>query len=635
MSSLFSLNFNSEKEFRKLKAFAWTSFRKVWQAKGTWLRGIVCFALGLAFLYAENLANFDFRFQIRPPQSRSPKIALLLMNQQEWSKMQLSAPNWIRRLKDGGSFSDTSFWSPSQWTLLLQKLLQSRPSAIGISMFLAEKSPSLALEAETLSVLRDPRIYWGSQLDAEERPLTPAYSQALLQNVGLLSVYADEDGIVRRHRVFESEFPHMSLTLAQTVHHNSFPKNLEDPEDTEVINFRGGPLSFPVYSLTQALNEPLPIEDMILIIGTSDLESNVFQTPVGKMTRAEVIATTVDNLLESRSLSKLSSLYSMLLMGLLVCLCIWISFAYPQSVALVIYIWVATLYTAVSLWTFDRFHIWLPLFAPLAQIIFTYIVFMGYQLTLQENLSWQLEAERKNLIEFEQLKSNFVSLISHDLKTPIAKIQGICDRLLSRADRGGEEPDFKIDILSLRNESSELNRYIQSILRLSRVEARELKLQFESSDINELVLRAFEQLKPLALAKNQTLETDLEPIFLVEVDPHLIFEVVLNLIENAIKYSPPKSIIRIQSEEVENQVRISVKDNGPGIPPEEQKQVFSRFYRGKDQEMKSSGSGLGLYLVKYFVELHGGKVFLDSHIGQGTRVGFSLPLERDKPMELA
>jgi signal transduction histidine kinase len=145
--------------------------------------------------------------------------------------------------------------------------------------------------------------------------------------------------------------------------------------------------------------------------------------------------------------------------------------------------------------------------------------------------------------------------------------------------------------------------------------------------LNEVITDVLRQLQPLATEKEIQLKTDLEPLFSMEADNTLIREVIVNLVENAIKYTPHKGLITIRSREVDNQVQVEVLDTGEGIPAEEIETVWKKFVRGKEQDLKSKGTGLGLYLVKYFIELHGGNVNLESEHRKGTKVSFSLPLE--------
>src|SRR5690606_4181188 len=125
--------------------------------------------------------------------------------------------------------------------------------------------------------------------------------------------------------------------------------------------------------------------------------------------------------------------------------------------------------------------------------------------------------------------------------------------------------------------------------------------------------------------------SELEPLFPVKLDPHLISKVLNNLIDNALKYSPAGSEIRISSREVENWVEVSVQDQGIGMTAEELENLFTRFYRAKnDATTKVSGTGLGLYLTKYFVEAHQGRVEVMSEPGKGSTFRIQLPLSLDE-----
>lgn len=344
---------------------------------------------------------------------------------------------------------------------------------------------------------------------------------------------------------------------------------------------------------------------------------------MGELSRSELIAEITDNIVSNRWIQRPSNLSVFLyLLGLLF-LAIWIQFAYPQSVAFVFTIWLGTAATAFSIWIFDTFYVWIPIQAILVQLAVTYIIFLSYHLTVKENLNWRLEQEKIYFTQVDQMKQNFVSLFSHDLKTPIAKIQAICDRLLATHADGALHKDLR----SLRRESSELHKYIQKILQISRVESTDFKLCKEASDINEIVLQVVDQLKPLAAEKSIRLDTKLEPMFLVEIDSVLVREVILNLVENAIKYTPSGGSVLIYSREENNLVHVAVADNGVGIAVSERERVFEKFVRGQSQEMLTKGTGLGLYLVKYFIELHGGSIRLESELGHGTTVEFTLPVE--------
>ncbi|HUP56570.1 MAG TPA: HAMP domain-containing sensor histidine kinase, partial [Bdellovibrionota bacterium] len=180
---------------------------------------------------------------------------------------------------------------------------------------------------------------------------------------------------------------------------------------------------------------------------------------------------------------------------------------------------------------------------------------------------------------------------------------------------------------SLENSNQELKRYIESVLSLSKIESQKVILNRKSNDINRVIERALRRLQPLAKPKGIALETDLEPLFSVECDEDLMGQVVSNLIDNAIKHSPTGSRVIVRSREEDGQIRVDVEDFGSGIPKDKLPLVFrkfSRFLRPIHEPVR--GTGLGLYLSKYFIELHGGSIRLKTEEGRGTTFTFTLPI---------
>jgi len=227
------------------------------------------------------------------------------------------------------------------------------------------------------------------------------------------------------------------------------------------------------------------------------------------------------------------------------------------------------------------------------------------------------------------MKSNFLSMVSHDLKTPIAKIQAVVEgmrRDLNPSNERGAEWKEWID--SIENSNNELKRFITSILNLSRIESQKVILKKKSNDINLIIQHTLKRLTPLVQQKNLIIEESLDPLFSIECDEELIRQVVNNLIDNAIKYSPPASKILVRSREVEGFVRVEVEDFGPGIPKDQLPLMFRKFTRLlRPIKEQVKGTGLGLYLSKYFIELHGGSIRVKSVEGQGTTFSFTLPLQ--------
>lgn len=593
-------------------------FLTLWRRRGVLIRGLVCWGIGCLVLISDEVSSYDTRLQIRGDQAAVSEIVLVTFRPSDIQKQQRD-----KLYADSSEVSDSAYWNDRVWSDLIKTLLSQAPRAIGVTLLFPEGLyPSPA--TESLKTYLDPRVTWGILSPQGNRATHAPFAQLESSQLGTLDFLGEEDGLVRRFLSPSVEIPHLA-EMVTGIH-------LSVGSSPRFINFRGGPRSFSQYYVSDILSGKLPADALhhkIILIGAEGTTGGKSLTPVGSLSRAQIIAQVADNLIEGRWIRRATyGGYCILLLSIIV-LTIFIISRYPPSIAFAVLIWLCLLIMAISVWIFDTHYFWFPLVSPIIMIAVTWIIFVGYQAHRMERKTWQLEQQQKYLIEVEQLKNNFVSLISHDLKTPIAKIQSISDRLLLRT----LPADAATDLKSLRSSSEELHNYIQSILKLLRVESRDLKLSQEVCDINELIEEAVQKLQPIAIEKQQKLELNLEPLFSIEADTTLIREVLINLIENAIKYTPEKGLIQIQSKEVRDFVRIDIIDNGPGIPPAEVSQVWQKFVRGKDQDLKTKGTGLGLYLVKYFIELHGGQVDLESELKKGTRVSFTLPLENQNHSE--
>lgn len=603
----------------------------VWRARGVWLRALLCWVIGISFCYFEATTSFDWRFRLRAEQPHSDKIVLVYLDQDDWSEWHGQGQNLLRSLKEFSSLTDSFYWNPTMWRRLLNSILEQNPTAVGVTFFF---SPELSTRSDSTFTkqLFDHRVIWAAHLDNEGRPVLPVFATSYGYNTALIDLRVDDDQVLRRFSSPLTPIAHMGLKLAEAQVGSSLQELNMFLGESKPINFRGPPGIFAAYPARDILMgriNPKELADKIVIIGSRSAEGHRYQTPIGNMNRAEVLAHVTDNVVNSRWIEKLPMRSCGIYLLLILIVAVAILVIYPQSVAFICLVWIGTLLTALSLWFFDAFYYWVPLLSPLLELMAAYIIFVSYQLTLKESQTWRLEREKVFLNELDQLKNNFVSLISHDLKTPIAKMQAICDRLLAET----QNPTNSEGLLALRKESQELHRYIQSILQISRLESSQLKIHREATDLNALVENVCDQLGPIIRDKKQRLGKELEPMFSIEIDSVLIQEVILNLIENASKYTPEGGEIVIHTQEVDDKVIFSVRDNGPGISKEDQERIFEKFYRGQAHQTLTKGTGLGLFLVKYFIELHGGQVFLESQSGQGTRVGFYLPVQAEEENE--
>ncbi|RME14415.1 MAG: CHASE2 domain-containing protein [Bdellovibrio sp.] len=606
---------------RSLRALFITSIRFLRKKSGLWLRALLCLGIGMGSLWLTWREPFDLRLQIRGPQPVSSQILIIEGSRQDWLELTQKHQSLIRAIKESTKESDVIYWNPKVWSHLLKRALQGNPRKIGIDFFFGEATHHSSLKK--WPIFKNPKIVWSTLLDSENQVHPLYFKKNSIQNVGLNYFRTDKNGVLRSFISPSLEVPHFSLKMIESPEWSLAPLLLKYTTP-HWINFQGPPGTYKRISLNEFLSKDFPLHSLknkFIIFGAK--EEHLFHTPTGLLSEAEVNATLIDSFINHKWIKKVPLELNLLLLFLLLLICIQIMSYYPQSISFVAFLWIGITLSVISIWLFDKHYIWLPLEPPLFQLAVTFIVFLSFQLTVSDYEKWQLENEKRVLLEVEQLKNNFISLFSHDLKNPIAKIQAICDRLLTL----NPSQDIQEGLLSLRKESSELHRYIQKILQISRVESRDFKIIKNSEDLNEIIKRSVQQLLPLIKEKHIHFEVQLEPLFLIEVDKNLIYEVILNLLDNAIKYTPKGGHILIESKDLGKHILFSVQDSGPGIPEEEKKLVFEKFYRLKKDQDYVKGSGLGLYLVKYFIELHGGKVFLESQPNKGTKIGFFLPVE--------
>ncbi len=588
--------------------------------RGFWLRTLLCWVIGIMALSSDEGNSYDQRFQLRGDQRASPQIVLITIKQSDFSSIYRKRTNSMQNVSEITDITDSFFWNKDIWLSLLKKVLSQNPRSIGVTLYFGINVGDVTISRSEEKIFKDPRVFWSTSTNNFERLYEPLFTNDAHTNIASNDLRGDEDGIIRHIYEQSDVLPHLVEKITD--------KKLPSSRTGISINYRGSSRVFTQYSLAEVLNEETPenaFANKIILIGAETNSGPQYLTPVGALSRTQTLGHITDDLLGNKWIRQWHFVIYALLFAALTLIAVFLITQYPQSVALVLILWLGLSIAAISAWVFDTFYIWIPAYSPTILLLATWVIFIGYQANRIERMNFRLQQEQKYLQELEQLKNNFVSLISHDLKTPIAKIQAIVDRLLTQH----PNPELQVDLKSLRGSGDELNRYIQSILKVLRAESRDFKVNKEVADINEIIEDAIRQLYPLATEKNIRIQTELEPMFSVEFDTTLIKEVLVNLIDNAIKYTPRNGQISIYSSETEDSVYVKIKDNGEGIRPEDLDTIWGKFTRGKDQDMKSKGSGLGLYLVKYFIELHGGKVNLDSKIGSGSTVSFTLPLSDD------
>jgi len=235
--------------------------------------------------------------------------------------------------------------------------------------------------------------------------------------------------------------------------------------------------------------------------------------------------------------------------------------------------------------------------------------------------------ERRRLLqELEDLRSTFTSMLVHDLRAPLAVIKGYVDLLEVRS--AGPLSDKQARYLKATREASErMMRLIGDILDLSKLEAGKLSIERQPVDVAQFVAEMAERFQPLAAQRAIHLEVrvpnGLRP---VPADARRIEQVLMNLLSNALKFTPKGGAITLDVVDRKDHVDIAVADTGPGIPQEELPLLFEKF--GQTSSAKSAagpGTGLGLVICRHLVEAHGGRIWVESEVGKGSRFVFSLP----------
>jgi len=233
--------------------------------------------------------------------------------------------------------------------------------------------------------------------------------------------------------------------------------------------------------------------------------------------------------------------------------------------------------------------------------------------------------EITDLRRADQIRRDFVANVSHELRTPLTAIRGYVEALLD--DRSDSEDARKFLEIIARH-SARMERLVSDLLRLARLDARQEALDLAPCDLQQLFNTVTADVAETAAAKHQKVTAIVEaPASRIIADPAKLHDVLRNLIENAVHYSPDNAAIRLEANRANGVVRISVSDSGPGIPPEDLSRVFERFYRVDKSRTRPGGTGLGLAIVKHLVELHGGEAVAENRPEGGARFVITLPTE--------
>jgi two-component system phosphate regulon sensor histidine kinase PhoR len=239
----------------------------------------------------------------------------------------------------------------------------------------------------------------------------------------------------------------------------------------------------------------------------------------------------------------------------------------------------------------------------------------------------QLERDHAELERVERVRKDFIINVSHELRTPLASIQGYTETLM---DGALNDPNHNMRFLSIiRHNAERLARLTEDLLTLSRVEQKRQKFELETHFIDDLLRDAIDLMRPIAEKADITLVREPDPAeATVHCDSEAVSQILSNLLDNAVKYTPPGGRITVGARTGGEFVEVYVRDTGVGIPAEDLPRLFERFYRvDKARSRELGGTGLGLSIVKHLVAAQGGVTRVESTVNQGSTFFFTLPAD--------
>jgi len=221
------------------------------------------------------------------------------------------------------------------------------------------------------------------------------------------------------------------------------------------------------------------------------------------------------------------------------------------------------------------------------------------------------------------MKSDFLSTVSHELRTPLTSIMMAAEMLLEEEETRDPQSTRGKLVRNIVKGAARLTSLVADLVNISRDDEFKPRLELDSVAIEDLVANAVGIVQPLVAAKRQTIDVNpAPPGTVVRVDRLRFEQVLINLLSNAQRYTPPAGHITVSTRVARSEVIVTVTDSGPGIAPEDKELIFEPFYRGD-----RSGLGLGLAIAKSLVDLHNGRIWVDNSDGRGSEFCVALPLQ--------
>ena len=264
------------------------------------------------------------------------------------------------------------------------------------------------------------------------------------------------------------------------------------------------------------------------------------------------------------------------------------------------------------------------IYVMVASVIITFILFIILSVFISKKLSDPIVSEHDMLVQVNEMKTTFLSDASHELKTPLATMSGYAQNAEIELMNGGDKALVQEKLKRISSEANRMALMVTQILDATRIEEGRMVLELAPCNIDSLVRETIETYFAVLNKNNNRLilRIPLE-LPLVNADSSRLQRVFVNLISNALKHTQNGTIL-VKAEEENNTVKVTVKDTGSGISEEDMPHIWERYYKGKHSE---TGTGLGLFICKFIVESHGGKIWAESEVGKGTDFIFTLPVD--------
>lgn len=534
-------------------------------------------------------------------------------------------------------------------TRFMDKLMADKP--ILINYFVSLLEPDSEVEARYQTKFHDSiksyspagdKFKFGTEIDNVGELIPPEALRDVGYNLGQLfkdQLVFSKDEVVRRailnisgedslHLWTAKRFreiqglPVLDATAYKGAYYNS-----EADANFALFKYSGNPISnrtatIPFHRVVVGNFPKGYFKDKIVLVGSQYLSnsSDFIQTPFEKETarapKLAVHADVIESLVGEKTIYGLGDIYTQVASVFLAILLSFIISRVQPVKGLMITILLIIGILCTSYFAFITLGWWIKLSHLVLSVFVVYYIWVPFRAIEEYQTRYAIQEETKLLKQVDNLKQNFISLMSHDLKTPVAKIAGIADILKIKFQNTPEQTELIDNVV---NSTKELNNFISSILDLTKIESQNLTLRKESKDINKIIEGVVGKLEFEANFKEMRIETELSPLYPIQIDTILMNRVISNLIENSIKYAGKEKAVNIRTWDDPDWVYVEVKDNGVGIGPDDLAHIFDKFYRVKNDSTHSiKGSGLGLYLVKYFIELHNGVITATSQLGEGT-----------------